>query len=447
MVKDGTETIVGKDGDARATWCRKPDSATLPWCHVGSGIVASREEIAATTLFTLHTPVPAGNEVFDLEMAKHYLSGTMPGIDDEMLSTFSRAHDHDDGRFDMGALAIRMASMTNGVSKRHAEVVTNDWGHLIGGPALAITNGIHPQTWVGRNLARIYEKTVGEVWEQQIIDHGIWKRIDEIPNADLWKAHQTQKAVMLRNLRSRLRAQYARHGHPPGKLRWLDDQLPVDRLTLVFARRFATYKRAGLIFSDPARLRNLLTNPEQPVQIVFAGKAHPADREGQGLVRWVVEMSISPDLAGHIFFIENYHMAIAGSLVAGADVWLNTPRPPNEASGTSGMKAAANGVLNLSVLDGWWVEGYDGTGDNGWGFSENSHSDAEDAGTLYHLLETEVVPRFYERDEDGIPQRWVEMMKKSIMTAIPGFSTQRMLVDYAEKAYLPLGTNGLTDAT
>jgi alpha-glucan phosphorylase-like protein len=191
-----------------------------------------------------------------------------------------------------------------------------------------------------------------------------------------------------------------------------------------------------MIFSDPGRARAILTNPERPVQVLFAGKAHPADREGQGLIRWVVEMSNSPELAGHIFFVENYDMELGASLVAGADVWLNNPRPPNEASGTSGMKAAANGGLNLSVLDGWWVEGFNGK--NGWGFSEHSNSDAEDAGILYHLLESEVVPTFYDRDEDGIPQAWVEMMKESIVSALPEFSTQRMLVDYSNAAYLPL---------
>ena len=393
-------------------------------------------QISRSTLFTLHTPVPAGNEVFEMATALHYMSGVLPGIDDEMLESFSRTNEHANGYFDMGAMAIRMASLTNGVSQRHAEVVSRDWGHLIGGPALAITNGIHPQTWVGRNMARIYEKTVGEVWEQEVIDDGVWKRLSDVDPSDLWKAHQTQKAVMLRNLRARVRDQYARHGHSPERLRWVDDQLPADRLTLVFARRFATYKRAGLLFSDPGRVRAILTDPARPVQIIFAGKAHPADREGQGLIRWVVEMSQSRDLEGHIFFIENYDMSIAASLVSGADVWLNTPRPPNEASGTSGMKAAANGVLNLSVLDGWWVEGYHH--DNGWGFGEHTQSDAEDAGVLYHLLETEVIPRFFDRDEAGIPQEWVTAMKHSIMTAIPGFSTQRMMVDYAEKAYLPL---------
>ncbi len=212
--------------------------------------------------------------------------------------------------------------------------------------------------------------------------------------------------------------------------------MPANRLTIAFARRFATYKRANLLFSDPGRLHAILTNPARPVQIVFAGKAHPADREGQELIRRVVEMSKSQELAGHVFFIENYDVALGAALVQGADVWLNNPRPPKEASGTSGMKAAANGALNLSVLDGWWVEGYNGS--NGWGFGEHTTSDFEDAGTLYHLLEDEVVPRFYERDDAGVPQRWAETMKEAIASVVPAFSAQRMVTEYAERVYLPL---------
>jgi starch phosphorylase len=289
---------------------------------------------------------------------------------------------------------------------------------------------------VGPNVARLYHKSVGELWDRQIIDHGAWEGVRDLPPAAIWNAHQTQKQIMLRFLRSRLREQAGRHGRSPERLRWIDDQLPLDRLTLVFARRFATYKRAGLLFTDPARMRALLTDPDRPVQIIFAGKAHPADRDGQALIRWVTEMSHAPDLEGHIFFIENYDIELGQALVAGADVWLNTPRPPNEASGTSGMKAAANGGINLSVLDGWWVEGFHET--NGWGFSEQSNSDAEDAGILYHLLESQVVPAYYDRDESGLPQQWIEMMKESIVGAIPHFSTQRMLVEYADLAYLPL---------
>ncbi len=403
--------------------------------EAGSAIDDAQKEIAATTLFTLHTPVPAGNERFDLDLALSALTGTLPGIDDDTLGELSRAHtDHE---FDMGALAIRLSSITNGVSRRHSEVVSAEWGQLIGGPAKGITNGIHPQTWVGRGMSRLYAQTVGSLWDQQVINGDAWEAVREIPAEDIWQAHHRQKTLMLRRLRARLREQFARHGQSPARLRWLDEQLHPDVLTIVFARRFATYKRAGLLFSDPHRVRAILTNPERPVQVIFAGKAHPADREGQGLVKWVFDMSQSQGLEGHVFFAENYDMDLGGTLVRGADVWLNTPVPPKEASGTSGMKAAANGALNLSVLDGWWAEGYNGK--NGWGFSRESHSDAEDAGILYHLLESEVVPIFYDRDEDGIPQNWVEMMKESIVSVIPAFTTQRMLVDYAEEAYLPLG--------
>jgi starch phosphorylase len=404
--------------------------------QAGVDLDAAKKEIAASTLFTLHTPVPAGNEVFDLGLALSTLSGTLPGIDDEMLTELSSSHGG--GHFDMGALAIRLASMTNGVSQRHGEVVTQEWEHLIGGPAKAITNGIHPQTWVGRSVSRLYRRAVGDIWDQRIIDHGTWEKVRDVSPETLWKAHQAQKNVMLRRLRSRLREQYARHGDGPERLRWIGQQLDPDTLTIVFARRFATYKRAGLMFSDPHRVRTILTDPDRPVQIVFAGKAHPADRDGQGLVKWVFEMSNSPDLQGHVFYIENYDMDLGASLVRGADVWLNTPTPPKEASGTSGMKSAANGGINLSVLDGWWAEGYNGK--NGWGFSEDSNSDAEDAGILYHLLEAEVVPTFYDRDANGVPQAWVEMMKESIVSALPQFSSQRMMVDYTEQAYLPLGT-------
>jgi starch phosphorylase len=401
----------------------------------GMSMAEAEKDVAASTLFTLHTPVPAGNERFDLDLALDALSEMMPGIDNDTLSSLSRSSNEHE--FDMGALAIRLSSITNGVSQRHGEVVSQEWGPLIGGPAKAITNGIHPQTWVGRSISRLYARTVGDIWEQQVIDHGSWEAVRDIDNAELWKAHQTQKTAMLRRLRARLREQFARHGHSPARLRWLDSQLDPETLTIVFARRFATYKRAGLIFSDPHRVRSILTNSDRPVQVVFAGKAHPADREGQGLVKWVFDMSNSPDLQGHVFFIENYDMELAASLVRGADVWLNTPTPPKEASGTSGMKSAANGGINLSVLDGWWAEGYNGK--NGWGFSEESHSDAEDAGILYHLLESDVVPKFYDRDADGVPQAWVDMMKESIVSVIPQFSSQRQLVDYAEQGYLPIG--------
>jgi starch phosphorylase len=401
----------------------------------GTDLEAAKKEVSGSTLFTLHTPVPAGNERFDLDLALATLRDSMPGIDDAVLSQMS--HSNNEHEFDMGALAIRLSSMTNGVSQRHGEVVSHEWGHLIGGPAKGITNGMHPQTWVGPSISQLFDRTAGKLWDEQVIDGDVWEGVREWDAAELWRAHHTQKTAMLRGLRARLRDQLARHGQSPDRLRWLDEQLDAEVLTIVFARRFATYKRAGLLFSDPHRVRSILTNPDRPVQVVFAGKAHPADREGQGLVKWVFDMSNSPDLQGHVFFIENYDMELGSSLVRGADVWLNNPTPPKEASGTSGMKAAANGGINLSVLDGWWAEGYNGK--NGWGFSEHSNSDVEDAGILYHLLESEVVPLFYDRDEDGIPQGWVDKMKESIVGVMPQFTTQRMLVDYTEQAYLPIG--------
>ena len=394
------------------------------------------ERVSNRTLFTLHTPVPAGNEVYDAGVAASYLAGTIEDVDETTQSALARSGEHDDGRFDMGALAIRLSDRTNGVSKRHAEVVTRDWRWLIGDDALGITNGIHPGTWLGRSIERLLTRYVGEAGKTEGVD--LATAIHKIPAGDLWRAHESQKELMTRRLRNRLREEFARHGNSPARLRWIDDQLPADRLTIVFARRFATYKRAGLIFSDPGRITSILTNPDRPVQIVFAGKAHPADREGQALVKWVVEMSQSPGLEGHVFFIEDYDLGLAKTLVTGADVWLNTPRPPKEASGTSGMKAAINGGLNLSVLDGWWIEGYNGA--NGWGFGEHHASDEEDAGSLYHLLESEVVPLFSTRDEAGIPTGWVTMMKEAMISALKGFSSHRMLIDYAEKAYLPLGT-------
>ncbi|NNF64867.1 MAG: alpha-glucan family phosphorylase [Acidimicrobiia bacterium] len=404
-----------------------------------AGVEDPIESVQQDTLFTLHTPVPAGNEVFDGELVARYLTTAIPGTDREELLAKGRFHADRDHLFDMSALAIRHAAKINGVSKRHGEVVAADWADLVGDRSGAVTNGIHVPTWLGRNVSRLYADKLGTDWVTKLAEPEAWEAIHEIELKSIWNAHSQQKNVMLRNLRNRLVQQAARHGESPDRLRWLDDQLPEDRLTIGFARRFATYKRAGLLFSDVGRLRALLTNPERPVQLVFAGKAHPADREGQGLIRWVSEIAATADIEGHIFFIENYDMSLGRALVTGCDVWLNTPRPPMEASGTSGMKAAANGGLNVSVLDGWWAEAFDGS--NGWGFGEHSYSDAEDAGYLYHLLESEVVPRFFDRGADGVPKHWAEMMRHSMATLTQQFSAHRMLIDYATQAYVPLGSS------
>ncbi len=410
----------------------------LSWeIEAGSDVETARRTVADHTLFTLHTPVPAGNETFDPSMVASALDGTIPNVDTDTRQRLASSGSNDGHVFDMGALAIRLSDRTNGVSARHAEIVTEDWGQLIGGPALGITNGVHPSTWLGRAMCRLLAESLGGDWVDRTDDPAMWEAIRDVDDERLWRAHESQRELMNRRLRKRLREEYARHGQGSRRLRWLNDQLPADRLTIGFARRFATYKRAGMLFTDPGRLEAILRNPERPVQLVFAGKAHPADREGQALIKRVFEMSKSHQFEGHLFFIEDYDLRLAKTLVTGTDVWLNTPRPPREASGTSGMKAAANGGLNLSVLDGWWAEGFNGT--NGWGFGEYSTSDDDDARMLYELIESQVVPTFYERDDSGLPGAWIQMMKSSMITGLSSFTTHRMLIDYIEKAYLPLG--------
>jgi len=410
----------------------------LSWeIEAGNDLEAAQHTVADHTLFTLHTPVPAGNETFDPSMVAAAPHDTIPGIDTDTRLRLASSGPNDGHVFDMGSLAIRLSDRTNGVSARHAETVTEDWGALIGGPALGITNGVHPSTWMGRAMCRLLAETVGRDWIEQLDDPATWEALRNVDDERLWRAHESQRELTTRRLRKRLREEYARHGQGSRRLRWLDDQLPADRLTIGFARRFATYKRAGMLFTDPGRLEAILKNQERPVQLVFAGKAHPADREGQALIKRVFEMSKSHQFEGHLFFIEDYDLRLAKTLVTGTDVWLNTPRPPREASGTSGMKAAANGGLNLSVLDGWWAEGFNGT--NGWGFGEYSTSDDDDARVLYELIESQVVPGFYERDATGLPRPWIQMMKSAVITGLSEFTTHRMLIDYTEKAYLPLG--------
>ena len=400
---------------------------------VGDGLSldAATKRVKDRTVFTLHTPVPAGNEVFDRDLVLHYLDGRLPGLDAETISAFG---DSDrENVFDLGALAIRLSRSTNGVSKKHGEVVSHDWERIIGGPAGSVTNGVHIPTWIGTSMARRYETALGTEWRDALLEPERWNAIHDVPDRDIWDAHVAQKDRLLRTVRTRLREQLSRHGASPGDLRRVTNLLPSDRLTIVFARRFATYKRAGLLMHDVGRLQWILTNPERPIQLLYTGKAHPADREGKDLIRKVVEMAGSPQLEGHIFMLEDYDMDLARYLVSGADIWLNNPRPPMEASGTSGMKAAANGVLNLSSLDGWWLEGHNEA--NGWGFGETHDSDEADAHALYDLLEHHVAPTYYDRGDDGVPTDWVAMMKESIATITPAFSARRMVAEYVNDYY------------
>lgn len=404
---------------------------------------AAREQVRARTLFTLHTPVPAGNETFERPIVDKYLGPWADRLSLTLDGLAELAGAHDPSRFDLGALAIRHASVVNGVSQRHAEIVTRDWSWLIGHEAASVTNGVHTPTWVARPTSRLLRSRWGPRWASALLEKPErLGEISEVPASDIWELHLARKETLSRFVQGRLRRQFARHGASPDELRAVERMVRPDVLTLGFARRFATYKRANLMFRDVHRLASIVTNPSHPVQMVFAGKAHPADEHGQAIIRHLVELSRLPDLSGHLFVLEDYDARMARFLVQACDVWVNNPRPPMEASGTSGMKAAMNGVLNLSVRDGWWAEGYQE--DNGWAFGwadahdDHETADAHDADDFYRVLADEVIPLYHDRNQAGLPEAWVERMRRSIASSLIRFSSHRMAADYVELAYGPM---------
>ena len=418
----------------------------------GTELDAALTTVARNSVFTIHTPVSAGNERFDAELVRRVAGPILDGdgrantggVPTERVLEIGRGTDDDPGQFDMTAFSLRLTNGANAVSKLHAVTANSTWQGIAPHGIMPITNGVHPPTWVGGPVLGLFERYLDADLDD--LDGTTpatrwWERIERIPVAELWEAHLVQKRELALFARGRLRNQFARHGEAPRTLQQLGEALDPKVLTIGFARRFATYKRAGMIFTDTERLARLLTNADRPVQLVFAGKAHPADRPGQAVIQDIFGRSRSPEFRGRVFIIEDYDMRIGRFLVQGVDVWLNNPRRPLEASGTSGMKAAANGVVNLSVLDGWWDEGW--TGDNGWAIGnretlqDEAAQDWADAMDLYRILEDEVVPEYYDRDAAGIPVRWVERMRRSIATTLWQFSTTRMLHEYTERLYLP----------
>jgi starch phosphorylase len=410
------------------------------------------ERVRSNSVFTIHTPVAAGNERFDAELVRRVVGplydgdgrkGT-GGVPMDRVLELARGADGDARQFDLTALSLRLSNSANAVSKLHSVTANNTWQGLGNKQILAVTNGVHMPTWVGQPMRDIFERYLGAQLDNVDAGNGsagFWELTNRIPDVDLWEAHQRQKLELMIFARNRLRHQFARHGESPGTLEELEDVLDVGTFTIGFARRFATYKRASLIFSDMDRISRLLWDKDRPVQIIFAGKAHPADRPGQSVIQEIFARSRSPQLRGRVFILEDYDMRVARFMVQGVDVWLNNPRRPLEASGTSGMKASANGVVNLSVLDGWWDEGW--LGDNGWAIGgretnpDEGAQDYSDAQDLYRLLEQEVVPLYYGRDEDDVPVDWTAEMRRSIASTIWRFSTIRMLHEYVEKEYLP----------
>jgi starch phosphorylase len=411
------------------------------------------EAMVATTtgnVFTTHTPVPAGNDRFPIDRIEFYFADLAKelGLPMERFLALGRENEQDANEtFCMTVLALKLSSHSNGVSKLHGEVSRKMWRRIWPEASLneipidSITNGIHIKSWISGEMAQLFDRYLGVRWGSNPVDTAVWERVEKIPDGELWRTHERRAQRLVSFTRRRLKEQLKRRGLPSSEIDLADEVLDSDCLTLGFARRFATYKRATLLFRDLERLARLINHPEKPVQIVFAGKAHPADGQGKDLIRQIAHVCRLAQFRHNMVFIEDYDMNVARYLVQGVDVWLNTPRRPLEASGTSGMKAAANGVLNLSIPDGWWCEGYEG--DNGWTIgSGEEYSDAEyqdrvESETLYEMLEKDIVPLYYERGRDNLPRGWIKRMKRCMITICPQFNTNRMLFDYSEKFYFP----------
>ena len=411
------------------------------------------ETVKANSFFTTHTPVPAGNDMFDAALVERYFGGYCRdvGIPFERLLQLGRQNPSDSHEpFCMTVLALRLSAGANGVSKLHGEVARNMWNLTWSGvpedevPITSITNGIHTRSVISRDLSDLYDRYLGPGWVNSPDDHSIWQRIDDVPDTELWRTHERRRERLVNFARRRLVKQHDNRGATEAELRICREVLNPDALTIGFARRVATYKRAALILKDPERLERILTNPGRPVQFIIAGKAHPQDSAGKQLIRELYQVGRDPDLQRHFIFLEDYDINVARYMVQGVDCWLNTPRRPMEASGTSGMKASANGALNISIPDGWWCEA-EHLGPNGWSIGRGEsydslkEQDRVESEMLYELLEKEVVPTFYERGSDDLPREWIRRMKSAIRTIGPVFNTYRMVQEYTDRCYIPSG--------
>lgn len=416
----------------------------------GLGFREAREAVAANTLFTVHTPVAAGNDAFDFSLVHECLGPFWHalGLNQAAFDNLARADQGWGDVFSMGALALRFSTNRNGVAELHGDTSRRIWSDLWPGvpqsevPITHVTNGVHRSTWMARDVQDLLDRHLPSGWREEVGNPDLWQAVENVDQREFWDMRQSMKRQSLRFLRRRLVRQLKRQNASSNVVAEAAGRYNADALTIGFARRFATYKRATLILQDLDRLDALLNSQQRPVQLVFAGKAHPADEAGQELISTIDRLSRDPRFAGSILFVEDYDMAVGRALTRGVDVWLNNPRRPLEASGTSGEKAAMNGVLNLSVLDGWWPEGFDGY--NGWAFgwtepyTDVDVVDRSDAEELMDLLENEVVPLFYDRDRNGLPDGWISRSKRAVMTIAPNFSAQRMVLDYVRDHYQPL---------
>jgi len=410
----------------------------------------AREVVAGSSIFTTHTPVPAGIDMFGPELIEKYFSNYFKkfGVSLEEFLGLGRVNpDNRNEPFSMAILALHLSTKSNGVARLHGKVSRRMWRDLWPNlpleeiPISHVTNGVHVNSWISMEMSELFDRYLGPRWLEEPGDQRIWERISEIPSAELWRTHERRRERLVGYVRRRLHQQLQERGLPREEVEMADQVLDPEALTIGFARRFATYKRATLIFRDIERLTRLATNKNRPVQIIFAGKAHPNDDPGKRLIQEVTRIARRPELRRHIVFLEDYDLNTAHYLLQGIDVWLNNPRRPLAASGTSGMKAIFNGGLNCSILDGWWDEGYNG--ENGWAigrgeeYSDNEYQDRVESASLYQILENEIVPLFYDRGPDDIPEKWIQRMKSSMTSLGPVFNTNRMVTEYAERLYVP----------
>lgn len=416
----------------------------------GRGFDDALEDVRGTTVFTTHTPVPAGHDQFPFQAIETHLAGCWGALA-EHRERFLALGSWDSGagtQFNMTALALRTAGRTNAVSALHGIVTREMWANIwpdeaqVRAPVMSVTNGVHASTWMATDMARLLDRYLAADWRDRVDEAAVWAALAEVPDAELWTVRQLLRGHLFTFIRERMRYRWRVDGVAAPRVVAGGILLDPAALTIGFARRFTPYKRPDLVFRDPDRLAAILNATRQPVQLVFAGKAHPADEGGRHALQRVYRHALDPRFAGRVAFVDDYDLHVAHFLVQGCDAWLNNPRRPLEASGTSGMKACVNGVLNISIGDGWWPEAFDGT--NGWlidpglASDDAEAQDAADAAALYRLLEDEVVPAFYDRDEDGLPRRWIAMVRRAMTTVGPRFSTARMLKDYVTQMYLPL---------
>ncbi|MDY6971395.1 MAG: alpha-glucan family phosphorylase, partial [Thermodesulfobacteriota bacterium] len=408
------------------------------------------EIVSRTTVFTTHTPIPAAHEEYPADLVKPFFQILEEhlGLKEDKILAWGKASESDpDAPFSPFVLGLHMAQHCNGISRLHGQVARRMWSGIWPGrpekeiPISHITNGVHIPTWVSEQISTLFERYIGPEWNLHPWNPDMIKRIDDIYDEELWRAHEMSRSRLIRMCRQILVKQSQRRNAHRTTLEDMERILDQDILTIAFAKRFATYKRAYLLFQDPGRLETLVASDTHPVQFIFAGKAHPKDCEGKDLIKRLIEFVRMPEFRSRIIFLEDYDIHMARRLVRGADVWLNTPRRPFEACGTSGMKAAINGGLNVSVLDGWWCEGY--SEDRGWQIGDgkehhdHAYQDAVESRALYNILENEVIPSFYDRKNGDMPIRWLKMMKESMKMAMIDFCSHRMVGEYEKRYYLP----------